>query len=117
MQRAWPLLLIGIGCVLVGACATYPRSGSEALVGTWTNAFATVWIINSNGTFEVDLNHDNRRDAWGTYSVTGDAVTIMGTGGIGPKDCKGRGIYRFTRGRDSLRFGRVHDNCKLRVKN
>lgn len=108
---------IGMVCALPIACATYPRVGSEALVGTWTNRFGTVWAIKSDGTFDVDLNHDQKRDAWGRYSVNGDALTIMGIGGVMPKDCKGNGVYRFTRGRDTLRFSRLHDNCKLRVRN
>jgi hypothetical protein len=95
----------------------YPRSGSAALVGTWTNAFGTVWTLNSDGTFDVDLNHDNRRDAWGTFTVANDTVTIHGTGGIMPAACKGDGVYRFNRSADTLHFNRVHDLCKLRVKN
>jgi hypothetical protein len=117
MRRTFQLCLVGIACLFLHACATYPRSGAAAVAGTWTNAFGTVWAINSNGTFDVDLNHDNKRDAWGTYTVEGDTITISGTGGTVPADCKGKGVYRFTRGSDTLRFSRVHDNCKLRIKN
>ncbi len=99
------------------ACAMYPRSGAQAVVGTWTNSFGTLWTLNSNGTFDVDLNHNHKRDAWGTYTVEGDTITLVGTGGIASADCKGTGVYRFTRGGDTLRFRRVHDACKLRVKN
>jgi hypothetical protein len=95
----------------------YPRAGSAALVGTWTNAFGTVWTLNRDGTFEVDLNHDDRRDAWGTFAVADDIITIHGTGGIMPAGCKGDGVYRFNRSANALHFSRVHDQCKLRVKN
>lgn len=117
MRRVLQLLQLGVVGALLQACVTYPRSGSEAVVGSWTNAFGTVWSLKGNGTFDVDLNHDNKRDAWGTFTVAGDTITIHGTGGVVPKDCTGNGVYRFARGRDTLRFTRVHDNCKLRVKN
>jgi hypothetical protein len=116
-RRAFSLLLLAIVCTLGYACATYPRTGPAAIAGAWTNAFGTVWTVRSDGTFDVDLNGDNRRDAWGTYAVDGDAVTIHGTGGYAPADCKGDGVYRFTRGGDTLRFSRMHDSCKLRVRN
>ena len=74
-------------------------------------------MLNSNGSFDVDLNHDGKRDAWGNYTVQGDMITLMGTGGMVPKGCKGNGVYRFNRGRDTLRFTRVNDKCQLRVKN
>lgn len=115
--RIFSLLLIAIVCALGYACANYQRTGPAAIAGTWTNAFGTVWIVKSDGTFDVDLNGNNRRDVWGTYAVDGDLVTIHGTGGNVPSDCKGDGVYRFTRSGDTLRFSRVHDNCKLRVRN
>lgn len=104
--------------VLVNACATYPRSDSQALVGTWTNSLGTVWTIKSDGTFDVDLNKDGKRDAWGTYTVDGDTVTIMRTGGLKPKGCNGKGVYHFSRtDKDSLQFTLAKDACKLRKKN
>ena len=109
--------LVGTFCAILCACASYPRSGSEAVAGSWTNALGTVWMLNSNGTFDVDLNHDGKRDAWGTFTTERDIITLTGTGGAAPKGCKGNGIYRFDRGRDTLRFHLVHDKCTLRVKN
>jgi hypothetical protein len=111
------ILLLGLASMCFCGCATYPRSGASAVTGTWTNALATIWTINSNGTFDVDLNHDGKRDAWGNYTVEGHTITLMGTGGKAPKGCKGNGVYRFNRGRDTLRFSRVSDNCQLRVRN
>jgi hypothetical protein len=111
------IVLVGIFSAVLCACATYPRSGSEAVAGIWTNALGTVWTLNSNGSFEVDLNHDGKRDAWGNYTVKGDTITIMGTGGTVPKDCKGNGVYRFNRERNTLRFTRISDRCQLRVRN
>ena len=116
-RRAFALLLIAMACALGYACANYQRTGPAAIAGTWTNTFGTIWTVKTDGTFDVDLNRDDRRDAWGTYAVEGDTVTIHGTGGIAPADCKGDGVYRFTRSGDTLRFARVHDQCKLRVKN
>ncbi len=111
------IALLSLASMFFCGCATFPRSGASAITGMWTNALATVWTINSNGTFDVDLNHDGKRDAWGDYTVEGDTVTLMGTGGMVPKGCKGNGVYRFNRRRDTLRFTRVSDRCQLRVKN
>jgi hypothetical protein len=114
---AFQILLLGAFCAFWSGCAMYPRAGAPALIGTWTNPFGTIWTLNNDGTFEVDLNHDNRRDAWGTFTVESDTVTIHGTGGLMPTGCKGDGVYRFHRTGDTMHFTRVHDRCKLRVKN
>jgi hypothetical protein len=112
------LLFAGGMVVLVGACATTSRSGPAALVGTWTNALGTIWTMKADGTFDVDRNHDGKRDLWGTYTVSGDTVTIQGTGGKTPKDCKGPGVYKFNRpNENSLSFTFVSDTCTDRKKN
>jgi hypothetical protein len=73
--------------------------------------------MRADGSFDVDLNHDGKRDAWGRCTVEGDRVTIARVGGINPKGCEGDGIYHFTRSGDTLHFTLVKDPCKLRVKN
>ena len=112
-------IFIAVAIVMVlDACAMFPRSGPSALVGTWTNPAGTVWTIRENRTFEVDLDKDGKRDAWGKYSVDGDIVTLMATGGFIPKGCKGKALYHFSRaGEDKLQFTLVSDACKLRRKN
>jgi hypothetical protein len=103
---------------LVGACATTPSSGPEGLAGTWTNSLGTVWTMKADGTFDVDRNHDGNRDIWGNYTVAGDTVTIQGTGGKTPKDCKGPGVYKFSRpDGNTLAFTLVSDTCRDRKKN
>jgi hypothetical protein len=117
-RNFFPIVLVGIVLVLLNGCATYPKSGQKALVGDWTNSLGTVWMIKADGTFDVDLNHDGKRDAWGTYTVAGDTMTIHGTGGKTPADCKGDGVYKFSRtDKDALSFSFVSDKCKLRKKN
>jgi hypothetical protein len=117
-QRTFQLLLAGIVLMLINACATYPRSGQAALTGTWTNSLGTVWTCRADGTFDVDLNRDGKRDAWGTVTVSGNTATVQRTGGINPKGCNGPGVYTFTRpDKDSLQFRLVSDACKLRKKN
>jgi hypothetical protein len=111
------ILLVGIFLASLCACATYPRSGSQAVAGSWTNSLGTVWMLKSDGTFDVDLNHDGKRDAWGNYAVEDNTITLIGTGGKVPKGCSGNGVYRFNRGKDTLRFSRVSDTCHLRVRN
>src|ERR1700682_2809837 len=109
------LLLAGLALFLLQACATTaPTTGMAALTGTWTNSLGTVWTMRADGSFDVDLNHDGKRDAWGNCSVQGNTVTIVGTGGTVPKGCtKTRGIYHFTRSKDTLHFTLVKDACKL----
>jgi hypothetical protein len=102
---------------LLGGCAMFQESGQSALVGTWTNSIGTVWAIKADGTFDVDLKHHGRRDAWGTYTVQNDQVTLQRTGGLKPKGCDGPGVYKFSRTDDTLQFTLVSDKCKLRQKN
>lgn len=110
-------VLIGIAIVSLNACAIFSRSGPAAIVGTWKNSLGTVWMIKANGTFDVDLNHDGNRDAWGNYTVSDKTLIISGTGGEVPKGCEGDGIYHFKRSGDDLRFTLLKDKCELRVKN
>src|SRR5260370_17987439 len=111
------IVLIGFGLVLLNACATYPKSGQGVLVGTWTNSLGTVWMIKADGTFDVDLKHQGKRDAWGTYTVSGDTVTLQRTGGINPKGCKRPAIYKFIRtAQHTSHFTPLTAQCKLRIK-
>ena len=86
-QRSLPILLVSI--LLSGCAFLEPHTGPKALVGTWTNSLGTVWMIHGDGTFDVDLNKDGKRDAWGKYSVAGDTMTIFTTGGVAPKVARG----------------------------
>ena len=103
--------------VLMGACVTAPTSGPAALVGTWTNTLGTVWTVNPDGTFQVDLNKDGKPDVWGHYTVSGDTLTISEVRGKTPKACKQPATYRFNRMGDQLHFTLVSDKCKLRIQN
>ena len=118
IQSSLRIVLAGILLVLLNACATYPKSGQAALAGTWTNSLGTVWMIKVDGTWDADLNRDGKRDAWGTYTASGDTVTLQRTGGIKPKGCDGPGVYKFSRTDEkNLTFTLVKDACKLRKKN
>jgi hypothetical protein len=113
------ILLAVIAVLLFQACATTPATtGMSALTGTWSNSLGTVWTMRADGSFDVDVNKDGKRDAWGTCSVTDNTVTIVGTGGVGPKGCTNTtGRYHFTRTKNMLHFTLIKDPCKLRVKN
>jgi len=112
------IVLAGVAVLLLQACATTPATGPAALVGTWTNSLGTVWTMKTDGSFEVDMNHDGKRDAWGKCTVEGNTATIVGTGGTVPDGCgKTTGVYHFTRSKDTLHFALVKDACKMRVKN
>jgi len=108
-----PCALIAFIC----PCATSPKSGSAALAGRWTNSVGTVWTIRADGTFNVDTNHDGKPDIWGAYTVAGDAVTMRRTAGKTSKDCRGTGVYKFSRANENtLIFTLVSDACKDRKK-
>lgn len=114
------IILAGVAIGLFQGCSTTTTTptGPAALTGTWTNAMGTVWTMRADGTFDVDLNKDGTRDAWGTASVHGDMVTIEGTGEKIPAGCKKAvGVYHFTRTKNTLHFTLAHDDCKLRVQN
>lgn len=101
------------------ACATTaPTSGTAALVGAWTNSLGTILTVRADGSFDVDLDHDGKRDAWGQNNVDGNTVAIVGTGGVVPKGCANTtGRYTFTRTQNTLHFTLIKDACKLRAKN
>jgi hypothetical protein len=114
-QRLLQIFLVGIVLVLLNACATYPRTGSGALVGTWTNSLGTVWTINADNTFHVVAA---KRHISGNLTVAGDTVTIQEAGGKTAKGCKGPGVYHFSRSAENtLAFTLVRDGCKERIKN
>jgi len=117
MKKQISVVLAVTAVALLGGCAMFEQTGQSALVGTWTNSLGTVWAIKADGTFDVDLKHHGRRDAWGTYTVQGDQVTLHRTGGVKPKGCEGPGVYQFKRTNDTLQFTLVSDQCKLRQKN
>ena len=119
MKFSLGLLFAGAVLFLINACATYyPSSEPADLFGTWTNSLGTVWTIKEDGTFDADLDHDGKRDAWGNYIVSGDQITLIRVGGIRPRHCSGKGIYHFKRvDFDNLQFTLVSDRCKLRKKN
>jgi hypothetical protein len=114
------IISAGIFLVLINACTTTTSTTGGPLVGTWSNSLGTVWTIKADGTFDVDPNHDGKRDIWGTYTVAGDTITIQETGRTAamPKDCTGPGVYKFSQpDANTLTFALVSDACKLRKKN
>ena len=120
IQPSFRTILAGVSLVLISACATAPRSGPAALAGTWTNSLGTVWTVKADGTFDVDRNHDGKREIWGTYTVAADTITIQETGRTSPipRDCKGPGVFKFSRPDEkTLMFTLVNDACGLRKKN
>jgi len=120
IQNSLRIVFAGVFLVLLNACATTTSTAPGPLVGTWTNSLGTIWTVKADGTFDVDRNHDGKRDIWGNYSVAGDTVTIQETGRTGPipKDCKGPAVYKFSRpNKNTMTFTLVSDTCKLRKKN
>jgi len=117
LQHSLRIIFAGALMVLMTACATAPQSGPAALAGTWTNSIGTVWTLNHDGTFQVDLNENGQPDVWGHYTVSGDTLTISEVRGKTPKACKQPASYKFNRMGGQLHFTLVSDKCKLRIQN
>jgi hypothetical protein len=111
-----PSLLLPLVLLLAG-CSSMQTGSRQSLVGSWKNSLGTVWTVRADHTFDVDLNQDGKRDAWGTYAISGDEITITDTKGKTPKGCKDPATYRFVRKGEALEFKLVKDACKLRIKN
>src|SRR5260370_37562448 len=97
MKKQISVVLAVTAVALLGGCAAFEQTGQSALVGTWTNSLGTVWAIKADGTFDVDLKHHGKRDAWGTYTVQNDQVTLQRTGGGRPKGCTSPRVYKVER--------------------
>ena len=117
LQHSLRIIFAGALIALMGACATTPTSGPAALAGTWTNSLGTVWTLNPDGTFQVDLRKGGNPDVQGKYAVIGDTLTINEARGNTPKLCKQPATYKFNRMGNQLHFTLVSDKCKLRIKN
>jgi hypothetical protein len=111
------LFAAAVGLALLSGCAMFQKEKSTVLVGTWTNATGMVWNLKADGTFEVDVDRDGKRDAWGFYTIKKDLISLQAKGGLSPKGCDEKGVYRFERSGDTLQFTLVNDTCRLRKKN
>ncbi len=119
LQHSLRIVFAGALITLMTACAAMTSSGPAALAGTWTNSLGTVWTINADGTFHV-MSTKPKTQIWGTYTVTGDTITIQETrrSGAIPKSCRGPGVYKFSRpDQNTLSFVLVNDVCKPRIQN
>lgn len=119
LQYFLRIILAGIFVALVSACETMVPSGPAALAGQWTNSLGTVWTINPDGTFHA-MSTRPKAEIWGTYTLAGDTITVQETRHSGriPKNCKGPGVYKFSRpDGNTLAFVLVSDKCKPRIQN
>jgi len=110
-------ILVALLAALAG-CETLP-TGPAALAGQWSNSFGTVWTINPDGTFHAAVTNP-RAQIWGTYTLSGDTITVHETHhkGTVPKNCRGPGVYKFSRpDANTLAFVLVNDVCKPRIQN
>ncbi|HEY2047599.1 MAG TPA: hypothetical protein VGG93_13565 [Candidatus Udaeobacter sp.] len=117
-HHTFRILFALVVVAVMAGCETVPSSGPDALVGQWTNSLGTVWTINPDDTFHVATTKP-KAQIWGTYTVSGDTVTIQETRQSGkvPKNCKGPGIYKFSRSdANTLAFVVVNDVCKPRIQ-
>ena len=97
-QHILRILFAVVLVALIAACETVPSSGPAALAGQWTNSLGTVWTINPDGTFHV-ASTKPKAQIWGTYTVSGDTITVqeIRRAGAVPKNCRGPSVYKFSR--------------------
>ena len=118
-QPSFRIIFAGVSILLITACETMAPSGPAALAGQWTNSLGTVWTINPDGTFHA-VTTTPKAEIWGTYTLSGDTMTVQETRRAGrvPKDCKGSGVYKFSRpDGNTLAFVLVSDKCQPRIQN
>jgi hypothetical protein len=118
-QHTLRILFAPVLLAVIAGCETVPSSGPAALVGQWANPLGTVWTINPDGTFHVTATKP-KAQVWGTYTVSGDTMTVQETRrkGAVPKNCRGPGVYKFNRtDANRLAFVLVKDVCKARIQN
>jgi hypothetical protein len=118
-QHILQVLFAVVLIAFMTACETVPSSGPAALAGQWTNSLGTVWTINPDGTFHVTSTKP-KAQIWGTYTLSGDTITVQETRRAGkvPKNCRGPGVYKFSRpDANNLAFVLVTDVCKPRIQN
>lgn len=117
-QHTLRILFVLLLVAVIAGCETVP-TGPTALAGQWSNSLGTVWTINPDGTFHVTSTKP-KAQIWGTYSLSGDTMTVQETRRKGaiPKNCKGPGVYKFSRpDANTLAFTLVNDVCKPRIQN
>jgi hypothetical protein len=117
-QHTLRILFAIVLVAVIAGCETVP-TGPAALAGQWTNSFGTVWTINPHGTFHVTSTKP-KAQIQGTYTLSGDTMTVQETRRKGaiPKNCRGPGVYRFSRtDANTLAFVLVSDVCKPRIQN
>src|SRR4029434_4370213 len=114
-QHTLRILFAIVLVAVIAGCETV-TTGPAALAGQWTNSFGTVWTINPDGTFHVTSTKP-KAQIWGTYTLSGDTITVQETRRAGkvPKNCRGPGVYNFSRpDANTLAFVLVTDVCKSR---
>ena len=118
-QHTLRILFAVVLAAVIAGCETVPSSGPGALAGQWTNSLGTVWTISPDGTFHV-MSTKPKAQIWGTYTLSGDTITVheKRRAGAVPKNCKGPGVYKFSRSdANTLAFVLVNDVCKPRIQN
>jgi hypothetical protein len=118
-QHTLRILFAVVLVTVISGCETVPSSGPAALAGQWANSLGTIWTINPDGTFHV-MSTKPKAQIWGTYALSGDTITVQESrrAGAVPKNCKGAGVYKFSRpDANTLAFVLVNDVCKPRIQN
>lgn len=90
---------------------------AQSPVGKWKFQFETpdgtlviAADIKADGTYALDMGNDGSAEVNGTYTMSGDKMTISDDAG----DCTGKGVYTVAVTDNTLTMTRVSDECENR---
>ncbi len=89
------------------------------LLGTWVNREYKL-TFKSDNTYEIDFTRDGSSGAWGSITLSGNAIILTDSGGR--YSCMpsaagevGSGCYTYTMIGNTLTFSLFHDACSSRT--
>jgi|ERR1043166_8353023 hypothetical protein len=110
------IIVLLCAAVAFTGCSTLLPHKSQSVAGTWKNSAGTVWTLKPDGKFEVEVKAAHPFRTWGTYTVSGDTLTIYDKNPKAPRACREPGVYHFQRSGDTLQFTLVKDACRERAR-
>lgn len=102
-----------------GGSSSGNTADKSGLQGTWGNGVSSVTFMEDE-TYIVDTNQSGTADAWGTYSTTGNQLTMTDSGGTSScfdtdSQTFDTGHYTYTISGNTLTLTLISDNCSGRA--
>jgi hypothetical protein len=115
------LFIVMAGCSGGGGGSSSSSDNPEeitSLKGTWSSGGSSITFMDDN-TFTVEANNKATADVWGTYSISGNELTITYSSGSSCFDTATQtyyvGHYTFSINGNTLTLTLMSDNCVERV--